>query len=140
MKKSVVVTLVSLLVLAIAVSVSAATNTSPSGKFQPFACGAATLTDAQKQELAPFFNQMNDLRKQMLENRKQVIQKQVSFGVLTQEQADQHIAFMQQRMENGPGSGMMGKGPGWGKGQGMMRGGPGSASCPGWQQQQPVNK
>ena len=78
---------------------------------------------------------MNDLRKQMFENRKQVIQKQVSFGVLTQEQADQHIAFMQQRMENGFGSGMMGKGPGWGRGQGMKRGGPGAATCPGWQQQ-----
>ena len=136
MKKSIVVTLVSLVVLAIAVSVvSAATTTPPVGKFQPFACGATALTDAQKQELTPLVNQMNDLRKQMFENRKQVIQKQVSFGVLTQEQADQHIAFMQQRMENGFGSGMMGKGPGWGRGQGMKRGGPGAATCPGWQQQ-----
>ena len=139
MKKSIFVTLVSLLVLAIAVSVvSAATTTPPAGKFQPFACGTAALTDAQKQELTPLVNQMNDLRKQMFENRKQVIQKQVSFGVLTQEQADQHIAFMQQRMENGPGAGM--RGSGMGKGQGMMRGGSGAGSCPGWQQQQPANK
>ncbi len=136
MKKSIFVTLVSLLVFAIAVSVvSAATNTPPSGKFQPFACGAVALTDDQRQDLAPLFNQMNDLRKQMFETRKQVIQKQVSFGNLTQEQADQQIAFMQQRMENGFGSGMMGKGPGWGRGQGMKRGGPGAATCPGWQQQ-----
>ena len=129
MKKSIFVTLVSLLVLAIAVSVvSAATNTPPSGKFQPFACGAVALTDDQRQDLAP-------LLKQMFETRKQGIQKQVSFGNLTQEQADQQIAFMQQRMENGFGSGMMGKGPGWGRGQGMKRGGPGAATCPGWQQQ-----
>lgn len=141
MKKTVIVTLVSLLVLAIAVSmVSAATTTTPPGNFPPFARGPAALTDAQKQELAPLFNQMNDLRKQMFEVQKQVIQKQVSFGNLTQEQADQRIAWMQQRMENGFGPGMMGRGPGWGRGPGMMRGGPGPGFGPGWQQQQTENK
>jgi hypothetical protein len=126
MKKPLLIAVVSLLVLAFAVAmVSAAT---PTTNIPPFARNQANLTDAQKQELAPLFNQMNDLSKQMVEVRKQVIQKQVEFGNLTQEQADQRIAWMQERMEQGFGPGMMGRGPG------MMRGGPGFG--PMWQQQQ----
>lgn len=72
---------------------------------------------------------MTDLRKQMFEVRKQVIQKQVEFGNLTQEQANERIAWMQERIDQGfAGPGMMGRGPG------MMRGGHGFG--PGWQQQQ----
>jgi TolA-binding protein len=143
MKKPLVLTLVGLLVLAIAVSVvSAAATATPPGNMPPWA-PYQKLTDAQKQELAPLFNQMNDLRKKMSEVQKQVIQKQVSFGTLTQEQADQRIAWMQQRQESGFGPGMMGRGPGWGRGPGMMRGGPGPGFGPGngppWQQQ-PENK
>ncbi|WP_425060523.1 hypothetical protein SCACP_12460 [Sporomusa carbonis] len=127
MKKSLFIAVVGLLVLAFAASmVYAATPTN----VPPFALNQANLTDAQKQELAPLFNQMNDLRKQMFEVRKQVIQKQVEFGNLTQEQADQRIAWMKERLENGFGPGMMGRGPG------MMRGGPGPGFRPGWQQQQ----
>ncbi|MEN6414002.1 MAG: DUF2680 domain-containing protein [Veillonellales bacterium] len=125
MKKSLLVAVVGLLVLAFAASmVFAATPTNvPS-----FACNQANLTDEQKQELAPLFNQMTDLRKQMFEVKKQVIQKQVEFGNLTQEQADQRIAWMKERIDQGfPGPGMMNKGPG------MMRGGPGFG--PMWQQQ-----
>lgn len=129
MKKSLLIAVVGLLVLAFAASmVYAATP----ANVPPFARNQANLTDAQKQELAPLFNQMTDLRKQMFEVRKQVIQKQVEFGNLTQEQADQRIAWMKERLENNAGPGMMGRGPG------MMRGGPGFG--PGWQQQQPVNK
>lgn len=123
MKKSLLIALVGLLVLAFAASmVYAATPTN----VPPFARNQANLTDAQKQELAPQFNQMTDLRKQMFEVRKQVIQKQVEFGNLTQEQADQRIVWMQERIDQGfAGSGMMGRGPG------MMRG----AHGPMWQQQ-----
>ena len=133
MKKTILITIVSLLVLAFAVAmVSAAT---PKNDFTPFAQNQVNLTDAQKQELAPMLNQMNDLRKQMFEVQKQIVQKQVSFGNLTQEQADQRIALMQQRIDQGfSGPGMMGRGPG------MMRGGPGMmgrgpGSGPMWQQQ-----
>ena len=137
MKKTILITIVSLLVLAFAVAmVSAAT---PKTDFAPFAQSQVNLTDAQKQELAPMLNQMTDLRKQMFEVQKQIIQKQVSFGNLTQEQADQRTAWMQQRIDQGfSGPGMMGRGPG------MMRGGPGMmgrgpGSGPMWQQQ-PANK
>jgi len=133
MKKTILVTVVSLLVLAFAVAmVSAATPTTNS---PPFAQNRANLTDAQKQELAPMFSQMTDLRKQMFEVQKQIIQKQVSFGNLTQEQADQRITWMQQRIDQGfsGGPGMMGRGPG------MMRGGSGSGFGP-MCQQQPANK
>lgn len=126
MKKNLFIAVVSLLVLAFAVSlVNAAT---PANVPPPFARNQANLTDAQKQELAPLFSQMTDLRKQMGEVQKQIIQKQVAFGNLPQEQADQRIAWMQQRAENGFGPGMMGRGPG------MMRRGPGFG--PMWQQQQ----
>ncbi len=136
MKKTIALTVVGLLVLAIAVSVvSAAATATPTGNFPPWS-PYQKLTDAQKQELAPLFNQMNDLRKQLFEVQKKVIQKQVEFGNLTQEQADQRIAWMQQRQESGFGSGMMGRGPGWEKGPGMMRGGPGFGPGygPAWQQ------
>jgi peptidoglycan hydrolase CwlO-like protein len=115
MKKTVLITVVSLLVLVLAVAMVSAA--SPANNFPPFAQSRANLTDAQKQELVPLFNQMTDLRKQMFEVQKQVIQKQVSFGNLTQEQADQRITWMQQRIDQGfSGTGIMGRGPG------MMRG------------------
>lgn len=126
MKKSLLIAVVGLLVLAFAASmVYAATPTN----VPPFARNQANLTDAQRQELAPLFNQMNDIGKQMFEVRKQVIQKQVEFGNLTQEQAEQRIAWMKERLENNSGPGMMGRGPG------MMRGGHGHGFGPGWQQQ-----
>ncbi|MDR3560244.1 MAG: DUF2680 domain-containing protein [Negativicutes bacterium] len=135
MKKAVVLTLVGLLVLAVVSMAYAATTNNPTN-FPPWARNQ-TLTEDQQKELAPLFNQMNDLRSQMVEVQKQVIQKQVKFGNLTQEQADQRIAWMKDRQERGFGPGMMGRGPG------MMRGGPGfgpGGNGPGWQQQQQNNK
>lgn len=128
MKKSLIIAVVGLLVVALAASLVYAATPS---NVPPFACNQANLTDAQKEELTPLLNQMNDLHKQMFEVQKQMVQKQVEFGNLTQEQADQHIGWMQERMENGFGPGMRGKGPG---GPGMMRGGHGFG--PGCQQQQ----
>jgi len=130
MKKTMLIALAALLVLAFAVSLVSAAK--PAAQPPQFTAQAVTLTDAQKQELAPLFNQM-------VEIRKQIIQKQVSFGNLTQEQADQRIAWMQQRMEQGFGPGMMNRGPGMmGHGPGMMGRGPGFG--PMGQQQQPATK
>lgn len=128
MKKPLVIvtSLALLLVLAFAAMAVAAP---PAGT--PLFCNQANLTDAQKEELAPLIAQMKDLRTQMFEVRKQMIQKQVEFGNLTQEQADQRITRMQQRIDQGfPGGRMHG-------GHGMMRGGAafGPGQC---QQQQPA--
>lgn len=87
----------------------------------------AALTPEQRDELRPLYQQMVD-------TQKQILQKYVDFGYITQAAADQRAAWMQQAMEyrlqNGfePGFGMMGGGPGmmggWGRGYG-----PG-ANCP----------
>jgi len=141
MKKPIALALVGMLILALGASfVSAAP---PAGQplhpyGQPF-----NLTEAQKQELAPLTSQMTDLHKQMLEVRKQIVQKQVAFGNLTQEQADQRIAWMQERMNARLQNGFAG-GPGMGRGPGMMGPhhgrGPGCGQGPQWQQQQPAAK
>lgn len=129
MKKTILLSVIGLLVLTIAISMVSAAATPV--KLPPY---LANLTDAQKQEMAPLFNQMNDLRNQMFSTQKQIIQKQVEFGNLTQEQADQRIAWMKERMENGFGPGMMSRGPGMaGKGPGS---GPRCGPGPGWQQPQ----
>ncbi len=125
MKKTVLFTLVGLLMLAFAATmVSAGPNP---GRMHPFGGQQANLTDAQKEEMAPLVAKMKDLHQQMFEVKKEMIQKQVSFGNLTQEQADQHIAKMQemqQRMEKGPRPDGMGMGMGRGHGRGMMHGNP----------------
>jgi hypothetical protein len=140
MKKTITITIVGLLVLGFAVTMVSAATTNTPANFPPWARYQG-LTETQQQELAPLFNQMNDLRKQMFDVQKQVIQKQVEFGNLTQEQANQRIDWMKQRQENGFGPGMMGRGPGGGRGPGMMRGGPGAGPGygPMWQQP-PANK
>lgn len=86
---------------------------------------APNLTDEQRQQIAQWQNQM-------LDNRKQVLQKQVEWGWITQAQADQQMAYMQQWQSNGygmwmsggsmMGHGMMGHGM---MGMGMMWGGRG---------------
>jgi hypothetical protein len=123
MKKTTKVITVALVVIALgAAVVSAAPGFGPG--FGPMAAGApgqaVTLTDAQKQELVPIYNQMFELRKQM-------IQKYVGFGTLTQEQADWRIGAMKERHENmlkngGPGAGF---GPGGCRGGGPGGRGPG---------------
>ena len=119
MKKTTKVITVALVVIALGVAVVSAAP-----GFGPMWAGApgqnVTLTDAQKQELVPIYNQMFELRKQM-------IQKYVGFGALTQEQADWRIGAMKERHEymiknGGPGScrggGPGGRGPGFGPGYG----------------------
>lgn len=121
MKKTILLTVMGLLMLALAATmVSAGPNP---GKMCPFGNQPA-LTDAQKEEMAPLVTEMNDLHVKMFEVHKAMIQKQVDFGNLTQAQADECITMMQEHKGPGNGPGMMGKGhdrgPGHGMGRGMM--------------------
>ena len=86
------------------------------------------LTDEQKTQIAAW-------QQERFEHKKQVLQKQVEWGWLTQEQADERLAFMEQCLKDGN----MGKmGMGMGMGMGMMHGqghqghgmGPMNGSCP----------
>jgi len=129
MKKTMLVALIALLALVFAVSLVSA---APPAQ-RPCAQGI-TLTDAQKQELVPLFNQM-------IEIKKQILQKFVADGVMTQADADQRAAWMQERMNNRMQNGMACN-PGMGRGPGMM--GPGNGRGPGYgprgQQQPPANQ
>lgn len=132
MKKTMLVALVSLLALAFAVSLVSAAP--PAIQPQRPNMQAITLTDAQKQELVPLFNQM-------IEIKKQILQKFVADGAMTQADADQRAAWMQERMNDRMQNGMVG-GPGMGRGHGMM--GSGQGRGPGYgprgQQQPPLNQ
>jgi hypothetical protein len=126
MKKTLLITAILAGLLILVLASSFVTAASPADT-TPF-CRWATMTDGQKEELAPLRGQMTDLRKQMFEVRQQIIQKQVEFGNLTQEQADQCISRMQQRIDQGfAGPGRMGGGQGCqGYGRGCSGYGPGS--------------
>lgn len=117
------VALIALLALAFAVSlVSAAPPVVPQ---------TVTLTDAQKQELVPLYNQM-------IEIRKQILQKFVADGVMTQADADQRVTWMQEHMNDRMQNGMIG-GPGMGRAPGMMGYGHGRGpGCGARGQQQPL--
>ncbi|MDR3566045.1 MAG: DUF2680 domain-containing protein [Negativicutes bacterium] len=137
MKKTAIFASIALVVMILAGTlVYAATpdQTQVPGRYQP-----PTLTEAQKQELAPLQNQLLDTQKQMM-------QKYVSWGYMTQWQADQRAAMMKDRMEYRQqqgfipgmmggrgmmGGGMMGRGPG--------QGGPGFGGRGGCSQQAPVD-
>ncbi|WP_425059381.1 hypothetical protein SCACP_40740 [Sporomusa carbonis] len=68
------------------------------------------LTDEQKTQIAAW-------QQQRLEQRKQILAKQVEWGWITQAQADQQISWMEQRIASGAcGQGMMGQGM---RGRGM---------------------
>ncbi|MDR7867547.1 MAG: YckD family protein [Sporomusaceae bacterium] len=112
MKKTIAyVTLVAMVLVVAAslvVSAAPAQNPPPGPQRQ-----AITLTDDQKKELAPLYDKM-------FETRKEIMQKYVDFGYMTQEQADQRAAWMKERMSQGYGPGMMGKG--FGRGHGMGKG------------------
>jgi len=73
------------------------------------------LTDDQKAQVATW-------NQQMLDQRKQMLQKQVEWGYMTQAQADQQSSWMDQQMANGTfGNGMMGMRGGMGMmGNGTM--------------------
>lgn len=117
MKKTIaVVTLVAMvLVVAASLVASAAPGQNPTPGPQR---QAITLTDEQKKELAPLYEKM-------FETRKEIMQKYVDFGYMTQEQADKRIAWMKDRMSQGHYPGMMGKGFGRGHGKGFGQGGRG---------------
>lgn len=128
MKKTMLITVVGLLMLAFAATmVSAGPN--PGRMMNPFG-NQANLTDAQKEEIAPLVTEMNDLHAKMVEVHKAMIQKQVSFGNMTQAEADQCIAMMQAHKGQGMGPGMMGKGHGMGRGDGMGHGHNMMNGCP----------
>ncbi|MCM0757289.1 YckD family protein [Sporomusa sphaeroides DSM 2875] len=61
------------------------------------------MTDEQKAQVATWHQQTLDQRKQML-------QKQVEWGYMTQAQADQQFSWMEQQMANGTYMGMHGNG------------------------------
>ncbi len=134
MKKTIAVITVAALVLVVAASlvVSAAPGQPGPQRQIP------TLTDAQKQELAPLYNQMTEIQKQ-------ITQKYVDFGYITQWQADQRNTMMQERMNQrlqngfipGMGKGFGHHGPRHGFGPGF---GPGNAPCFQQQQQPPANQ
>lgn len=118
MKKTILITMVGLLMLAFAATmVSAGPNP---GKMCPGG-NQINLTDAQKEEMAPLMTEMTDLHAKMFEVHKAMIQKQVSFGNMTQAEADECIAMMEAHKGMGKGPGMMmGKGHGMGHGPEMM--------------------
>ena len=100
--KKVSVSLVIVLLLGIGVlSVAIAAPLESAGYYCPYLQQEPTLTEDQRQQLSQWQNQMT-------ENRKQMLQKQVEWGWITQEQANQQINYMQQWPRNGYGMWMMG--------------------------------
>jgi hypothetical protein len=127
-KQTTLYILIGLLVLALGASLVYAAAGDGSRPFCPGPNGRqVTLTDQQRQELAPLYHQM-------LETQQQIMQKRVEYGQLTQEQADQRALFMQERMNNWlQNGGSIGRGRHFGPGRGSMKG-PGNGAC--YQQQQ----
>ena len=72
------------------------------------------LTAEQQKEMQPIYEKMASLHTQMIETRKEALQKEVAFGTITQAEADQMISRMNERMANG-GNGLCGR-----NGGGMM--------------------
>ena len=129
MKKFIALMVVGLMVLTVGASVVMAGGMEQ-GKGLMMNCPQQPqLTNEQKQELAP-------LMQQMFEIRKQVIAKQVQWGNLTQEQADQIISHMQAKFDQNQGMGMLMMGGGHDRhGHGMGHGqGMGQGQCPQGQQ------
>ncbi|SDE81494.1 DUF2680 domain-containing protein [Sporomusa acidovorans] len=130
MKKITGFALIGVLVLSLigAVALAAPDANSDQGQpgFFPRPCGPtaaqlANMTDEQKAQIATW-------QKEMFEQRKQMLQKEVEWGWITQSQADEHISFMEQCIKNGN-FGMMGMGFGPGMrhhGRGM---GPANGGC-----------
>jgi len=128
MKKTTLYIIIGLLVLAFGASLvyaASGDNSQPMpqrGQFmhekgQP----PVALTDQQRQELAPLYAQMIDVKKQIL-------QKRVEYGQISQNQADYRATLMQQRLDNwlkfGAIAGMgMERGSGHGFGHGPRHGG-----------------
>lgn len=138
MKKFTIFALVGLLVLAVAAGVVLAAPGPGRLGQGPQQGPAVTFTDAQKEDLAKLHYQMLDLRKQMM-------QKYVEAGAFTQEQADTRIAAMKANLDakvkNGTVGMGMGMGHGRGHGRGMGMNGAGPQNCPNLEgQQAPIAK
>jgi hypothetical protein len=123
MKKVTLFALVALLAvsvsgLAIAAPVQDPAPTPGNGYCPYYGQTYSNLTDDQKAQMAAW-------QQQRLDQRKQMLQKQVEWGYMTQAQADQQITWMEQQVANGTyGHGMMGMGM-HGNGMMGMRGGMG---------------
>ena len=76
-------------------------NSYAGGYYCPYMQRSPDLTDEQREQITQWQNQMID-------NRKQVLQKQVEWGWITQDQADQQIKYMNQWQKNGYGMWMHG--------------------------------
>ena len=92
---------------------------------------APVLTETQKEDIAKIYYQMQDLRKQLL-------QKYVEAGAMTQEVADARMTLMKSRLDDAVKNGYIGQGMGRGMGGHQGRGGRGMGYGSGWQQQPPV--
>ncbi len=123
MKKPLLIAAAALLIIAVSMSVAFAKNNTdnqqaPNASFQKNNL-AQKLTDAQKADLYKTAQQMLDLKKQM-------IQKYVDFGVITQDQANLMIKKITDNFNN-----MKEKGLVPGMGMWRMKGfGQGSHKCP----------
>lgn len=119
MKKLTLLALIALLVVSFSALAFAAPTQGPvqgTGNWCPYyGQYYSNLTDDQKAQVATWHQQMLDQRKQML-------QRQVEWGYMTQAQADQQFSWMEQQMSNGAYScGSMGMHGGMGMmGNGMM--------------------
>lgn len=129
MKKFTMLALIGVLVMSLTGAVALAAPGGNPGQPSPFcpwfdANGQQiNLTDEQKAQIETW-------HKERIEHRKQVLQKQVEWGRLTQEQADRQISLMEQRQKDGH-LGMAwgqagGQGMGHGRGMGPMQGGCGN--------------
>lgn len=129
MKKRLLATLTAGFILVTAAWASAApgmgTGMGPGGG-HPCLFNSAAWTDEQK---ADFQKDMLEHREKMLELKKEFLNQEVEKGLITREQADQHLKFMQERLEwEKAHPGEMRKGP---HHRGMMPGGPhGGQPCP----------
>lgn len=105
MKKVALLTFVTLLVVSFAASAFAAPASAPAPNnwYCPYyGQSYNNLTDEQKEQISTW-------HKQAIEQRKQMLQQQVQWGWISQAQADQQIAWMEQGVTNGTlACGMMG--------------------------------
>ena len=123
MKKPLLIAIAALLLIVVSMSVAFAKNNTenqqaPNASFQKNYL-AQKLTDAQKADLYKTAQQMLDLKKQM-------IQKYVDFGVITQDQADLMIKKMTDNFNKMKEKGLV-PGPGMRRMNGC---GQGTQECP----------
>lgn len=120
MKKVALLTFVTLLVVSFAASAFAAPAPAPNNWYCPYyGQYYNNLTDEQKEQVATW-------HKQAIEQRKQMLQQQVQWNWISQAQADQQIAWMEQGVANGTlACGMMGGHNMGGHNMGGMMMGPG---------------